>query len=123
MSENTKPTSVESWVLLRQIKRAIFKTCMISVSTHLKLDRRFEVNLHVEAARELFCGLCDEMGVDQEDAVDEICATPEIYEYRLQQFCRYVEAYEYGDRTPKVVAFNRRLWTIRRSIENIQNGY
>lgn len=123
MIENGKPTFRESWAQGRRIKLAIFKSFVICDSIRLKCDRRCEFNLHVEAAREMFVGLCDEAGLDSDDVIEEIAATRAIYEYKLQQFSRYVELYELGDRTPKVIAFNRRLYSVRRLIDHLETGY
>lgn len=71
----------------------------------------------------MFVGLCDEAGLDSDDVIEEIAATRAIHEYKLQQFSRYVELYELSDRTPKVVVFNRRLYSVRRLIDHLETGY
>jgi len=55
--------------------------------------------------------------------IDEVSITIASYEYKVQQYSMYVEAYEYGNRTKRVVAFNRRLWSVRRKIEHLKTGY
>ena len=122
-SEKETLSCVESWELARLVRTAILKTFVISDLIHLKVDRRFEVDLHIDSAREMYFGLCHDYGIPWEDTTDEIGASEGVFEYRVQQYNLHVQAFKDGNLSPKVIAFNRRLCTVQRLIENLRTGY
>lgn len=105
------------------IRAAIKAVFVLSDSTRLKVDRRFEDNLHIESAREMFCGLCVAHDIEWIEAVEDLEIDQDAFAYRVKQFRKYEDMYEVGDWTPRVIAYNRRLCTLKRKLENILTGY
>lgn len=119
-NENCKLTYGVSSEQVRQAIEAVF---ILSDLTHLKVDRRFEDNLHIDSAREMYCGVCLEYDIDWVEAIEHLEISEDSFKYRTSQFRKYQEMYEVGDWTPRVIAYNRRLCTVRRKLENIVTGY
>jgi hypothetical protein len=107
----------------KQVREAIKAVFILSDSTLLKVDRRFEDNLHIESAREMYCGLCAENDIDWVEAIEFLDISESVFKYRVSEFRRYQTAYEIGDWTPRVIAYNRRLCSVKRKLENILTGY
>lgn len=71
----------------------------------------------------MYCGLCMAHGIDWIEAVEHLEISEDAFAYRLAQFRKYEDMWEVGDWTPRVIAFNRRLCTVKRKLENIVTGY
>ncbi len=69
-----------------QVRQAIQSVFVLSDLTHLKVDRRFEDNLHIESAREMYCGLCMAHDIDWIEAVEHLEISEDAFAYRLAQF-------------------------------------
>ena len=81
-SENLMLTyGVSSTHLLKAI-RSVF---VLSDLTHLKVDRRFEENLHIDSAKEMFCGLCRENQIDWIEAIEDLEISESSFKYQDRQ--------------------------------------
>lgn len=120
INENSKLTYGVSSAQVRQAIQSVF---VLSDLTHLKVDRRFEDNLHIESAREMYCGICMAHGIDWIEAVEHLEISEDAFSYRFAQFRKYEDMWEVGDWTPRVIAFNRRLCSVKRKLENLVTGY
>lgn len=107
----------------QQVREAILSVFCLLDSTRLTVDRRFEDNLHIESAREMYCGLCVENDIDWVEAIEYLDISESAFSFRSAQFRNYQEAYEIGDWTPRVISYNRRLCSLRRKLENLVTGY
>lgn len=124
----TKNTTNENYKLTygvssQQVRQAIEAVFILSDLTHLKVDRRFEDNLHIDSAREMYCGVCLAHDIDWVEAIEHLEISEDSFKYRTSQFRKYQEMWEVGDWTPRVIAYNRRLCSVRRKLENLVTGY